>query len=252
MLTASTFNIDSNHKRQYREEGYFVLERVIPDDDLELLRSECRRFIELMNKQMDECGADVLGINHRNKRYFINDVYQQDKRIGQFIFSDLLAEICLATLGPDAYLFWNQYVVKGAEVGMKFGWHQDSGYVGHPHRPYLSCWCALDDVHIENGTVYVLPYSRAGTRELVPHVQEAGSNDLIGYHGSDPGEPVIVPAGSIAVFSSTTFHRSGPNTTDSMRRVFLAQYSAEPIMTADGTKLWGAAIPFLKDSKRVI
>jgi hypothetical protein len=44
-----------------------------------------------------------------------------------------------------------------------------------------------------------------------------------------------VPAGSIACFSSTLFHRSGPNTTDRMRRVYVAQYSATPILDADGT-----------------
>ena len=36
-----------------------------------------------------------------------------------------------------------------------------------------------------------------------------------------------VPAGSVAVFSSNCFHRSGANTTQKMRRVYLAQYSAE-------------------------
>ena len=72
-----------------------------------------------------------------------------------------------ATLGETDYLFNEQYVVKAAEKGLKFGWHQDSGFVGYTHRPYLSCWCAIDDVTVENGTVYLLPYSRAGTRELV-------------------------------------------------------------------------------------
>ena len=38
------------------------------------------------------------------------------------------------------------------------------------------------------------------------------------------------PAGSIACFSSTLFHRSGPNTTDRIRRVYVAQYAAEPIL----------------------
>jgi ectoine hydroxylase-related dioxygenase (phytanoyl-CoA dioxygenase family) len=47
---------------------------------------------------------------------------------------------------------------------------------------------------------------------------------------------VVVPAGSIASFSSTLFHRSGPNTTDQMRRVYVAQYSAEPILNEDGSR----------------
>lgn len=233
------------HKKQYLEEGYFILENVIPAEHLELLRSECQFFMDRIHREMDSAGTDVLGINHRNSRYFIANCYQERPVLGDFIFSDLMADICRATLGNEAYLFWNQYVVKAAEKGMKFAWHQDSGYVGHDHRPYLTCWCPLDDVTVENGTVYILPYSRAGDRDRVEHVQEAGSNDKVGYFGDDPGIPVIVPAGSIAAFSSTTFHRSGMNTTQQMRRVFLPQYSAEPIMNKDGSKLWGSAVPFL-------
>ena len=59
--------------------------------------------------------------------------------------------------------------MKGAEQGMKFAWHQDSGYVKwyNPtteHKPYVTCWCTLDDVSEENGTVYLLPHSRGGTK----------------------------------------------------------------------------------------
>ena len=39
-----------HQKQQYQEEGYFILENVIPDPLLELLRGECGTFIN----QMDE------------------------------------------------------------------------------------------------------------------------------------------------------------------------------------------------------
>ena len=106
---------------------------------------------------------------------------------------------------------------------MKFSRHQDSGFIGHPHRPYLTCWIALDDMTEANGTVYLLPYSRSGTRGVVKHARDEESNDLVGYFGDDPGDPVIVPAGSIACFSTTLFHRSGPNTTGRVRRVHAAR-----------------------------
>jgi ectoine hydroxylase-related dioxygenase (phytanoyl-CoA dioxygenase family) len=165
------------------------------------------------------------------------------------LFSDYMADICRATLGPDAYLFNEQYVIKAAEKGMQFAWHQDSGYVGFPHREYLSCWCALDDMTVENGTVFMLPYERAGVRSTVKHTTQEGTNDQVGYHGNDPGDPVICPAGSIAVFSSNCFHRSGTNTTSKMRRVYLAQYSAEPIIRPDGQQLHFADPILINDQK---
>jgi len=132
---------------------------------------------------------------------------------------------------------------------MTFSWHQDSGFVEYDHRPYLTCWIALDEVTEANGTVYLLPYSRAGTRNVVEHVRNEETNDLVGYFGDDPGDPVIVPAGSIACFSTTVFHRSGPNTTDRMRRVYVAQYTAEPLLSEDRSRPRMLAQPLLVDGK---
>jgi hypothetical protein len=47
-----------------------------------------------------------------------------------------------------------------------------------------------------------------------------------------------------------TFHCSGANRTHAMRRVFLAQYSAEPILRNDGS-VWANAVPVLRDAQRV-
>lgn len=243
-----TLEITPDQRRQYQEEGYFILERVIPDAHLELLRRELTDAIAGVHRQMDAQKTDVLGINHRNKRYFVT-LFRETGKLREFLFSDYIERIVSATIGGDAWLFCEQYVVKAAEVGMQFSWHQDSGYVRAAHKPYVSCWCALDDMTEANGTIYVLPYSRAGTMTKVEHVKDEKTNDWVGYHGDDPGEPVIVPAGSIAVFSSTCFHRSGVNTSPNQRRVYLAQYSAEPILR-DG-KPAILAEPFLKNGKRI-
>ena len=217
-------HIPPEHARSFSDEGFFVLESVVPSSDLELLRSECQRFIDDRDREMDRLGVDQIDLDHRGSRYFVH-AYGKSAAIERFLRSDFMVEIALAALGDTVYLFNEQYVVKAAERGMKFSWHQDSGFVEYEHRPYLTCWIALDDVTEANGTVYLLPYSRAGTRDVLEHVRDGETNDLVGYFGDDPGDPVIVPAGSIACFSSTLFHRSGPNTTDRIRHVYLAQYT---------------------------
>ncbi|HLV34686.1 MAG TPA: phytanoyl-CoA dioxygenase family protein [Spirillospora sp.] len=245
--------ITDDQIQQYRTEGYFILESVIPDATLEALRNECQRFIDERDREMEAKGVTSMGITHYKKRYFISNQWRRSPAIIEFLFSDLMAAIGRATLGDNVYLFNEQYVVKAAEVGTQFAWHQDSGYIGHYHRPYLSCWCALDDMTVENGTIYVLPYSRAGMQpdDLFDHLVQEGTNDKVGYHGDDPGIPALVPAGSIVVFSSRTFHRSGQNTTSRMRRSYLAQYSAEPIMDKTGEKYWNQAVPVVVNGHKV-
>jgi hypothetical protein len=91
----------------------------------------------------------------------------------------------------------------------------------------------------------VLPYSRAGTRDVVAHHRDPQTNDLIGYAGDDPGDPLSLPAGSIAAFSSTLLHRTGPNTTHQPRRVYIAQYTAEPLLNLDHSQPRHLAEPLL-------
>jgi ectoine hydroxylase-related dioxygenase (phytanoyl-CoA dioxygenase family) len=249
-MAVSAAHATSEQARQFREEGVFVLENVVPASDLEALRGECRRFIDERDREMDRLGVDTLDLDHRGRRYFVQG-YTRSRVVRRFLLGDLMAEIARAALGETVYLFNEQFVVKAAERGMKFGWHQDSGFIAYAHRPYLTCWIALDDVTEANGTVRLLPYSRAGTRDVVEHVLDEETNDMVGYFGDDPGDAVIVPAGSIACFSSTLFHRSGPNTTDRMRRVYVAQYSTEPILNEDGSRPRHLAEAFLMAGQRV-
>jgi len=224
--------ISAEHARSFREDGFFVLPSVLPQEALEALRAECDRFVAEREAEMDRLGVDVIDLDHRGRRYFVH-AYGRSPAVERFLFSDLMADVAPTALGDTVYLFNEQYVVKSAERGLTFGWHQDGGFIDYAHPRYLTCWIALDDVTEENGTVYLLPYDRAGTRDVVEHVRDEATNDLVGYFGDDPGDPVVVPAGSIACFSSTLFHRSGANETDRPRRVYLAQYSTEPILTKD-------------------
>ena len=185
--------VTSEHARQFREEGFFVLRDILPLGDLDTLRGECQRVIGAREREMDRLGVDKLDLDHRGRRYFLH-AYKKSPAVERFLCSNLMAQIAQAALGDTVYLFNEQYVVKAAEKGTQFSWHQDSGFIDYAHQAYLTCWIALDDVTEANGTVYLLPYSRAGTRDVVEHVRDQETNDLIGYFGDDPGEPVMVPA----------------------------------------------------------
>ena len=254
ILKPTVSPLTSDHLRQFEEQGFFVLERVIPAEHLEMMRDEAGHLMAQIDDKADREGRP------RITKYFFsvcdesagtNPVKGAARaHIREFVFSDLMAGVTRTLLGDDVFLSFEQFVVKAAEKGGTFAWHQDSAYVSTPHAPYLTCWCTLDDVSEENGTVYMLPYDRAGTRGLVPHTKIEDDFDLVGYRGDDPGVPVLCPAGSIAFFSSHVLNRSGPNKTPCQRRVYLPQYSSAPILKADGNPFY-IAEPFLRDGRRV-
>ena len=166
-----------------------------------------------------------------------------------------MGDICRATLGEDAFLVSRTVMSSNSpKSGTKFGWHQDSGYVGHYHRalssPVGARWTIC---RLKTEPFPYLPYSAIGMTpdDLYDHeIESREQRPRLAIDGDPPRCPgARCPAGSIVVFSSRTFHRSGPNTTSGMRRCYLAQYSAEPIMNREGTGLWGQAIPILKDGR---
>ena len=101
MVTAPVVVTDEQ-KKQYREEGYCILERAIPPEQLEMLRNECQHFIDVINAEMDAKGVTVEGINHRDKRYFIARRHKDSEKLRSFLFGDLMAEVVRATIGPRA------------------------------------------------------------------------------------------------------------------------------------------------------
>jgi ectoine hydroxylase-related dioxygenase (phytanoyl-CoA dioxygenase family) len=249
---------DLIHREQFATLGYTVFEKVLGSEMLGILREECASFMDREDARLDALGTDVDGITHRGRRYFAGECQRVQPRLRQVLFSNVFADVCRATLGDTAYFFYDQYVVKGAEQGMPFSWHQDSGYVvgnGGPadHRPYLTCWCPLDDTTIANGTIRLLsfldvPSSKQG---ILEHQRHAGSNDLVGWEGTEAGTVLDVTAGSVVAFSSLLLHSTGANHTANLRRVYLAQYSSEVILNPGTRQLRRDAIPFLKKAAQV-
>jgi ectoine hydroxylase-related dioxygenase (phytanoyl-CoA dioxygenase family) len=245
MLVANT------DREQFRDEGYFVLEGAIPAATLAALRKECQKLLDEQMMLMDRVGTDTLGLSHRNKRYSLPCRHEENPEIEQFLFGETMQGIVGSALGSEAYLFLELFNVKWPATGIPFSWHQDSGYLMDlPHKPYVSLWCALDDMTEANGALRVLPFSQSGTRDLKPHTKDKATNDYVGYSGDECGVPMLISASSVVVFSSLTFHCSGPNTSDKPRRAFLASYTPEPIRQKTG-QLWDLAVPFIKDGVNV-
>jgi len=106
------------HREQYRKEGFFILESVISEEHLNLLRTTASKAVREMDEKMDREGTDTLGINHRGKRYFVGQSYAGHPELGTFLLSNLMAEICRATLGDTAFLHSDQFVIKCGATGM--------------------------------------------------------------------------------------------------------------------------------------
>ena len=199
--------------------------------------ARCDRLVGDRDREMDRLGVDVLDLDHRGRRYFLHAYERLRRRSGASCVSDLMAEVARTALGETVHLFNEQYVVKAAERGMQFGWHQDSGFIAVPARavPHV-----LDPARRrQRGQRHRPPAAlRPGRhprgRPARPRRADQRHGRLHRRRPRRPGDRRR--AGSIVCFSSTLLHRSGPNTTDNMRRVYVAQYSAEPLLDEEGAR----------------
>ena len=135
--------VSESDRQRFRTEGICVLRSVIDENRLVRFREECAYFIGYKDASMDHKGINKDGITHRGSRYFISRLYENSQFLQEFLFGDLMAAIVGDLLGDEAYLFNEQWVVKGAYTGMKFSWHQDSGYWGLDPAEVVTAWIAF-------------------------------------------------------------------------------------------------------------
>ncbi len=92
--------VTEEQRRQYREEGYFLLPSILSDTDVDLLRSGAAYSIAKADAAMDARGTDRLGINARGRRYFSNKVAQERRELRSFLFGELMADVCTSRTSP--------------------------------------------------------------------------------------------------------------------------------------------------------
>jgi len=260
--------VSPNNVTTFDKQGFFLLPNVIPQQDLQVVRQAVDEAIkEKLSGHKESSHADWEGeqlssLNTDGRLFFF--MHEDVKpAINRLLYSDYVASIVKSILGDTAYYTHSEIVVKLGNQSSgttQFGWHQDSGYIPYQHTPYLSLWCALDDMTTQNGTVTMLPFNRMpsdgkwqatarpGGSTQVPYIQHKpvqNTAEMVGYFGSDKGDLILCTAGSVAVFSSLTFHASSDNTTSAPRRAINIQFSPVPLTMEDGHTLRHKAVPFL-------
>ncbi len=213
---------------RYFRNGYAIFPNLLEPEELTTLRTLCDRL--LAEPPDDDNSGKSHDIGRGQDRRFLRHRHRDNDELAAFTLGPSMRAFTEKFVGPTPHLFNEQFVVKGPRTGAAFAWHQDSGYVGFQHDPYLSVWIAIDDTTEANGPVFVLPRDLLEDTTILPHRWDDGGKEMVGYDGPDPGVAAIVPAGSVVVVSSVTLHRSSPNTTDAPRRAYLAQYSGAPIL----------------------
>lgn len=155
----------------FSREGYVVLERVLSDDQLAVLRAEADHARTWHEGEI-AAQKTVDRLNYVGEHYFIPGRSRERAALADYLRSDLMVELARALVGSEAYLFIELFILKLPQNRVPFGWHQDHGYIdayGYGHYPpNLSLWTALDDVTAENGALEVLSLTERRSDAMPP------------------------------------------------------------------------------------
>ena len=135
----------------YYKNGYVILDNKLDNKTLSNLKKSTKLLIEEYKKNKSSFIKNKKRNISKHGKMFLANRCEDYPLLESFVKSSLIKSICRDILGEKVYLFNEQVVNKEPQTDSKFAWHQDSGYVGHDHKPYLSIWIALCNTNEFNG-----------------------------------------------------------------------------------------------------
>ncbi len=187
---------------QLREQGYTVLQGLIPSDRLAALGAALDRVYEQeadVPRQRSEAGC-LRGYNLVRRDVLFREALQQPEVIA----------IVDALLGQDCILhsFESRSALPG---GGQQSLHRDMPFIADFPLSVNVVWM-LDEFSAENGATRVVPGSHR--RPDGPERDCVYADEVL----------AVAPAGTLLLFNSQTWHGGGPNRTDRIRRAFHVHY----------------------------
>ena len=204
---------------ELKQQGYAIIEDFLSAEQL----AEVKDFLE--HRSIAFTGRNNFEGSRTERIYAL---LTQGKVFRDIVEDARVMALCDQFLEPNYLLTTSQAIcIHPGETPQP--WHCDDAFysVPRPRQLALSTVIAIDDFTAENGGTEVIPGSnhwnndqvggdyRSGERET-----EAGFAERVADHAM----AVEMPAGACVVFSSSTLHRGGANTTHLPRRALSNQY----------------------------
>lgn len=215
----------------YRDRGYLVLERRVPEAILQDIRDEIARFEDMARGMTASDERIDLEDSHRPDAPRIRRVKKpntQSPVIDDLLRSDHILAPVRDLIGPDLRLQTSKLNMKSAGYGAAVEWHQDWAFYPYTNDDVLAVGLVIDDMGTENGPLMVFPGSHRGP--LYSHHHDGvfcGAIDLEA-EGLDMADaaPLTGPAGSISIHHARTVHGSALNTSARDRRIIFYEMMA--------------------------
>jgi ectoine hydroxylase-related dioxygenase (phytanoyl-CoA dioxygenase family) len=221
----------------YFENGYLLLERIVPEEWIERLRAVTDEMIEKSRAVTESDAVWDLEKGHtaeapRLRR--LSSPNDQHPAYWEYASQSIVPDIVADLVGPDVKFHHSKLNFKWARGGEEVKWHQDIQFWPHTNYSPLTVGTYIYDCGEDQGPLGVIAGSHAGPL----HDQYGEDGNWVGCLSGadaaalDPAKAVYLggPAGSLTVHNCRTVHGSKPNRSDEGRPLLLNVYASADAM----------------------
>lgn len=224
--------LEAQKLTQYREQGYFTVEKLFALDLVDGIKKEITRIVdqhpnipkELVQIEPSVVRGEVtpstkeLGVRKLFKMAIHNQFFRE------LAFHPKMVAIATTLLGADIKLLQSMLLMKPPYFGGEKVWHQDNAYFRLTPNDVFGFWVACDQADVDNGCMHLIPGSHKNGIAL-----HGGVNDDYGLINPPPfDQAVAIPLkpGDALVFNGEIFHYTPLNTTPRRRRAIQYHYAS--------------------------
>jgi ectoine hydroxylase-related dioxygenase (phytanoyl-CoA dioxygenase family) len=234
--------VSENTMRQYREQGWVVVEDLLDAAELARLRETVAGMVEGARGLTGHTDKYDLEPDHRPDAPRVRRIKTPDKF--HPAFADLaraskLVAILQALLGTTSVRLQGSKInLKAPAGGAPVEWHQDWAFYPATNDDLLAIGVMLDDCTIENGAMLMLPGTHLGP--VFDHHADGyfcGAIDPLAA-GLDFSQavPAVGRAGSVSFHHVRTVHGSAQNLSDKSRALLLYEFAAADAFPLSGVR----------------
>lgn len=235
--------------RFFAEQGYWIAPVIFDASEVERFRDAMDRVRAGTHLSGRRPTLDLPMPPDESALRKIDNAWWSDPDLADLATDPRIGAIAARLLGVDAVRLWQDQLLHkppSGEAATRIGWHQDwdSWRTVASIDRFVTAWVALDDVDAGNGAMQVLPGSHRwghlqGGSDFLGTDLDAQLERLSADHDVQP-TLLEMRAGQVSFHDVLTFHGSGSNTSDRVRRslaVHLVDASVSSISRDDG---WAA------------